>query len=108
MIQKCWWRSTIFKKPVDEIQDYLNQQDQVSYTKLQAQINRLPNLANPLTVNKYIQLEGEVVKDQLDKGDKEQIFQDMVDQYRVDNEDIPKLRGEEDIEIDKDKRDIPL
>ena len=53
-IRKCWWRSTIFKKPVDEIQDYSNQQDQVSYTKLQAQINRLPNLVNPLTVNKYI------------------------------------------------------
>ena len=32
----------------------------------------------------------------------------MVDQYRVDNEDIPKLRGEEDIKIDKDKHNIPL
>ena len=32
----------------------------------------------------------------------------MVDQYRVDNEDIPELRGEEDAEIDEDERDIPL
>ena len=105
-IQKCWWKSTIIKKPVDQTQDLVNQQDQVLATELQAQIAQLPGLANPLTVNEFIQLESEVVKDQVEEGDGDQVFEDLVDQYGAGDEDI--IEPEEDAAVDEEDRDIPL
>lgn len=70
------------------------------------QIAQLPGLANPLTVNEFIQLESEVVKDQVEEGDGDQVFEDLVDQYGAGDEDI--IEPEEDAAVDEEDRDIPL
>lgn len=105
-IRKCWWKSTIIKKPVDQPQDLVNQQDQVLATELQAQIAQLPGLADPLTVNEFVQLESEVVEDQVEDGDEGQVFQDLVEQYGAGDEDM--FEPEEDAAVDDEDRDISL
>jgi hypothetical protein len=37
-IRKCWWKSTIIKKPIGQPQDLVKQQEQVLAIELQAQI----------------------------------------------------------------------
>jgi hypothetical protein len=106
-IQRCWWKSTIIKKPID--QDPISQQDQdlqAQMTTLQAQITRLP-IINPLSADEFIQVNGEGVDDELRDGDEEQIFQDIIDQYSTGNEDILEP-GEDAIEAEEEDRDILL
>jgi hypothetical protein len=106
-IQRCWWRSTIIKKPID--QDPVHQQDQdlqAQTTDLQTQITRLPNITNPLSANEFIQINGEAIEDELEDGDEEQVFQDIVDQYRAGNEDI--LDPGEDAAVEEEDREISL
>ena len=106
-IQRCWWRSTIIKKSID--QDPVHQQDQdlqAQTTDLQAQITRLPNITNPLSANEFIQINGEAIEDELEDGDEEQIFQDIVDQYGAGNEDI--LDPGEDAAVEEEDREISL
>jgi len=106
-IQRCWWKSTIIKKPID--QDPISQQDQdlqAQMTTLQAQITRLP-IINPLSADEFIQVNGEGVDDELGEGDEEQIFQDIIDQYSTGNEDILEP-GEDAIEAEEEDRDILL
>jgi hypothetical protein len=106
-IQRCWWKSTIIKKPID--QDPISQQDQdlqAQMTTLQAQITRLP-IINPLSADEFIQVNGEGVDDELGEGDEEQIFQDIIDQYSTGNEDILEP-GEDAIEAEEEDCNIPL
>ena len=106
-IQRCWWKSTIIKKPID--QDPISQQDQdlqAQMTTLQAQITRLP-IINPLSADEFIQVNGEGVDDELGEGDEEQIFQDIIDQYSTGNKDILEA-GEDAIEAEEEDCDIPL
>jgi hypothetical protein len=57
-------------------------------------------------VNEFVQLETEVVEDQVEDGDEEQVFQDLVEQYGARDEDI--FEPEEDAAIDDKDRDISL
>jgi hypothetical protein len=98
-IQRCWWKSTIIKKPID-------QDLQAQMTTLQAQITRLP-IINPLSADEFIQVNGEGVDDELGEGDEEQIFQDIIYQYSTGNEDILEP-GEDAIEAEEEDRDILL
>ena len=93
-IQKCWWKSTIIKKPVDqEVTDQSLQQDR---DKLQAQMARLPNISDLLSVDEYIQLPNEGVEDE-----EEDIFESIVDRYSADTEDIIEELEEGEIEEEK-------
>ena len=93
-IQKCWWKSTIIKKPVDqEVEDQYLQQER---DKLQAQILQLPNISELLSVDKYIHLLNEVVEDE-----EEDVFESIVDRYSVNTEDIFKELKERDIKEEK-------
>jgi hypothetical protein len=93
-IQKCWWKSTIIKKPVDqEVEDQYLQQER---DKLQAQILQLPNISELLSVDEYISLPNEVVEDE-----EEDIFESIIDRYSVDTEDIFEELEEGDIEEEK-------
>ena len=93
-IQKCWWKSTIIKKPVDqEVEDQYLQQER---DKLQAQILQLPNISELLSVDEYISLPNEVVEDE-----EEDVFESIVDRYSVNTEDIFKELKERDIKEEK-------
>lgn len=79
-IQKCWWKSTIIKKPVD--QDINNQSLQQEQDDLKAQMAQLPDITELLSVDEYINLPNKEVEDE-----EEDIFESVVDQYSTDKED---------------------
>lgn len=79
-IRKCWWKSTIIKKPVDQdIDDQSLQQEQ---DDLKAQMAQLPDITELLSVDEYINLPNEEVEDE-----EEDIFESVVDRYSTDKED---------------------
>jgi hypothetical protein len=51
-------------------------------------------------------LENEVIKDQVEEGDRDQVFEDLVDQYRARDKDI--IKPEEDAAINEEDCDILL
>lgn len=92
-IQKCWWKSTVVKKPVgQEIVEDTQQPDQ---DELQAQIQELPGIADRLSINEFIQPAGEVVDD-----DDQDIFASVVERYSIENEGTVEEVEEGDSEIE--------
>jgi hypothetical protein len=103
-IQKCWWKSTIIKKPVDYTEDIISQ-DQQDRDELQAQIAQLP-ITDPISANEFIQLSSEAIEDELEVGDEDRIFQNMVERYGFTNQDT--LEPEEDAAIEEEEPIIPV
>ena len=92
-IQKCWQKSIVIKKLVDqEIEDNQHQERD----ELQAQIAALLIL-DPLSVDKFIQPASEVVKD----DQNEDIFVSVVEWYSTIKEGAIKEVEEGDIEVPK-------
>ena len=89
-IQKCWWKSTIIKKPEDQVEQDIATQDQRDRDELQAQIAQLP-ITNPLPVDEFIQLDGEVIKKILKIAEESEIFEQIVERYGIAEEDTIEL-----------------
>ena len=93
-IQKCWWKSTVVKKPVG--QEIVDDNQQPDRDELQAQIQELPGITNRLSINEFIQPAGEVVDDE-----DQDIFASVVERYSIENEGTVEEVEEGDIEIEK-------
>ena len=93
-IQKCWWKSTVIKKPKEiTIEDDNQQADR---DDLETQINTLPGITDPLTIAEFIQPTAEVIDDQ--DGD---IFISVVERYSQYKEGEEETDDESDIEVEK-------
>ena len=91
-IQKCFWKSTVIKKPEQEVIQEENQQ--ADYDILQAQITQLPGIQDPLPLNEFIELVNEVVDDEdID------IFSSVVDRYSIEKEGVEEP-NKDDIEVE--------
>jgi hypothetical protein len=91
-IKRCWWKSTLIKKPEEPIGELIAEDDQsTERAELQAQITQLP-IKNPLSLNEFLTLNNKVI---IDKD--EDIFVSVVDYYSID-----KL-GEESESSDKEE-----
>ena len=93
-IQKCWWKSTVIKKPKEVIIEDNNQQ--ADQDDLEAQINTLPGIVDPLTIAEFIQPAAEVIDDQ--DGD---IFRSVVERYSQYKEGEEETDDESDVEVEK-------
>src|SRR5438270_60723 len=88
-IQRCWYKSTIIKKPTKEIDiDDNLAQEQAERIELQVQVEALPNI-EPLSIAKFIEPMSERIDDE--DGD---IFELVVHRYAA------NLEGEESEESD--------
>jgi hypothetical protein len=85
-IQKCWWKSTCIKKPlnvdntgIDEEridEEWISQEK----TQLSRQILAIPNILNPLSIDEFIQPPEEEIIDS-----DENITESIIEQYSQDN-----------------------
>jgi hypothetical protein len=92
-IEKCFWKSTVFKKPEQEV--IQEESQQADRDALQAQIAELPGIEDPLPLNEFIEPANEVIDDEdID------IFASVVDRYRTEKEGIVEEPDEDDIEIE--------
>ncbi len=104
MIQRCWWKSTIFKKPEpqDKAQDKIQADEYADREDLQAIIARLPYIQNPLPVDEFINPPEERIVEDEDSD----IFEQVVERYGVSEDDIVDMAEdgvvqEEDISVFK-------
>ena len=79
-IQRCFWKSTVFKKPVNI--DILDSDEQADRDVLQAQITELPMIEDPLSLNEFIDPLWEVIED-----NNTDIFTSVVERYSIDDDD---------------------
>jgi hypothetical protein len=103
-IQKCWWKSTIIKRPDDQAEEDTASQDQQDRDELQTQIAQLPHITEPISVNEFIQLGSEVIEEDTEVVDENEIFQQVVERYGLAEEDTVEpaedaVDGEEDPDI---------
>jgi hypothetical protein len=92
-IEKCFWKSTVFKKPEQEV--IQEESQQADRDALQAQIAELPGIEDPLPLNEFIEPANEVIDDEdID------IFASVVDRYSIEKEGIVEEPDEDDIEIE--------
>jgi hypothetical protein len=103
-IQKCWWKSTILKKPDDQAEDTASQEQQ-DQDELQVQIAQLPNITNPLSVIEFIQLGSEEIEDD-EWTDENTIFMRVVERYGLAEEDT--IEPAEDAVDRGEEVDIPI
>jgi hypothetical protein len=84
-IQKCFWKSTVLQKPIDEatisIVTAATIEDQTERIELQAQITALPGITDPLAINDFIEPINEIIEDR-----DEDIFTSVVEHYSADKE----------------------
>jgi len=88
-IKHCWIKSTLFQQP-DSIESLDNIDERI---ELQACIQRLP-IENPLPIDEFLNPEHDVVVD----GD-EDIFESVVDCYRVDKLGVVEESSDEEVEV---------
>lgn len=105
-IQKCWWKSTIIKRPDDQTEEDIASQDQQDRDELQAQIAQLPHIIEPISVNEFIQLGSEVIEEDTEVADEHEIFQQVVERYGLAEEDTVELA--EDAVIGEGDPDISI
>ncbi len=75
-IEKCFWKSTCIKKPVDAV---LKDPQQVEErAQLQVQILSIPNLSNLIPIDQFIQPAEEQIVDQV-----KDITEALVERYTV-------------------------
>jgi hypothetical protein len=86
-IKKCFWKSTVFKKPMDQEVIVIEDSEQEQRAELEAQIVLLLGVQDPLSINEFLEPAQEVIKD-----DNRDIFKSVVERYSADKE------GEEPIE----------
>ena len=94
-IQRCWWKSTLIKKPEEPIGELIAEDDQsTERAELQAQIAQLL-IKNPLSLDEFLNPEDEVI---VDKDD--DIFTTVVEHYSIDKpgEEEDELSDEEEVE----------
>ncbi|KIM98681.1 hypothetical protein OIDMADRAFT_31454 [Oidiodendron maius Zn] len=101
-IQKCWWKPTIIIKPDHEAEDVASQ-EQRDQDELQAQITQLPNITDPLSVNEFIQLGGEEIKEDNEGANECEIFEQVIEIYGLVDEDTvdedEEVGEEEEVDI---------
>ena len=106
-IQKCWWKSTIIKKPDDQAEDIASQEQQEhDRDELQAQITQLPNITDPLSVNEFIQLGSEEIEEDDEGANEHEIFEQVVERYGLAEEDT--IEPAEDAVDREEEVDIPI
>ena len=95
-VQRCWYKSTVVKKPVEEaITDENLAEEQAEQIELQAQVEALPDI-EPLSIAEFIEPTSERIDDE--DGD---IFESVVYRYaenlegqeseESDGEELPKV-----------------
>jgi DDE superfamily endonuclease/Tc5 transposase DNA-binding domain/Fission yeast centromere protein N-terminal domain len=105
-IQKCWWKSTIIKRPDDQAEEGTASQDQQDRDELQAQIVQLPCITEPISVNEFIQLGSEVIEEDTHIVTEYEIFQQVVERYALAEEDTAEPA--EDAVVGEEDPDIPV
>lgn len=95
-IKKCFWKSTVFKKPADQEVRVWEDSEQEQRAELQAQIMALPGITDPLSIDEFIEPPQEVVED-----DDRDIFASVVERYSTDKEREEEPIEEGDIEVEK-------
>ena len=86
MIQRCWWKSTIFRKPEpqDKAPDKIQADEYADQEDLQAIIARLPYIQNPLPLDEFIT----PPKERIVEDEDSDIFEQVVERYGVSEDDI--------------------
>jgi hypothetical protein len=92
-IQKCWWKSTVILKPLDNTTQVDTQATEIA--ELQQHIASIPNI-QPLPIDKFINPGEEVVED-----NEEDILEAVVELYSEDLEGEAEVQDEDDIEVPK-------
>lgn len=93
-IKRCWWKSTVFKKPEDL--DQAQADDNAAVADLQAMISRIPQIVDPLPINEFISPAEEIIIEYKEQD----IFQQVVEQYSiVEGDDIDEA---EDAEVEEE------
>src|ERR1700709_2687454 len=62
-IEKCFWKSTVFKKPANQEVGVIEDSEREQRTELQAQIIALPGVIDPLSIDEFLEPSQEVIKD---------------------------------------------
>lgn len=98
-IQKCFWKSTVIQKPINEVAISIvtaaAPEDQTERMELQAQITIVPGIIDPLAINDFIEPAIEIIEDQ-----DEDIFTSVVKHYSADKE-------EEELEEEEEEEEKP-
>ena len=94
-VQRCWYKSTVIKKPKEAVTDDNLAQEQAEQIELQAQVKALPDI-EPLSIAEFI----EPVSERINNEDGD-IFESVVYQYAAnlegqeseesDGEELPKV-----------------
>jgi hypothetical protein len=105
-IQKCWWKSTIIRRPDDHVEEDIASQDQPDRDELQAQIAQLPYITEPISVNEFIQLGSEVIEEDTEVANEHEIFHQVVERYGLAEEDT--VEPAEDAVVKGEDPDIPV
>jgi hypothetical protein len=95
-IEKCFWKSTVFKKPANQEVMAREDSEQEQRAELQAQITALPGIIDPLSIDEFIEPSQEVIED-----DDSDIFASVVERYSTDKEGEEEPVEEGDIEVER-------
>jgi DDE superfamily endonuclease/Tc5 transposase DNA-binding domain/Fission yeast centromere protein N-terminal domain len=95
-IKKCFWKSTVFKKPANQEVIAREDSEQEQRAELQVQITALPGIIDPLLIDEFIEPSQEVIED-----DDEDIFASVVERYSAEKEGEEEPIEEGDIEVEK-------
>jgi hypothetical protein len=95
-IKKCFWKSTVLKKPTDQETRPIEDSEEEQRIELQAQIEALPGIIDTLSINEFL----EPIEEEINDND-EDIFTSIVDRYSKDEEGEEEPIEEGDIEVEK-------
>ena len=95
-IKKCFWKSTVFKKPANQETRIIEDSEEEQCTELQVQIIALPGIIDPLSIDEFIEPLQEVINDS-----NKDIFASVVERYSADKEGEEEPIEEGDIEAKK-------
>jgi hypothetical protein len=95
-IEKCFWKSTVFKKPANQEVIVMEDSEREQRAELEAQMIALPVVTDPLSIGEFLEPLLEVIDD--DNGE---IFTFVVERYSADREGEEEPMEEGDIEVER-------
>jgi hypothetical protein len=95
-IKKCFWKSTVFKKPANQETRIIEDSEEEQRTELQVQIIALPGIIDALSIDEFL----EPLEEDINDND-EDIFMSVVERYSGDKEGEEEPIEEGDIEVEK-------
>ena len=94
-IKRCWWKSTLIKKPIESAEDIVVDDSIAERIELRDQIAQLP-IENPLSLDEFLTPEDETVVD-----DDSDIFTSVVEHYSTDKPGQEEQSSDEEEEVEE-------